>query len=141
MSIAGDNPIRHQEDDALGRLGMAKTFAQQVLTLDVAGGAVVGVLGPWGSGKTSFVNLAREEFRQQSVPILDFNPWMFSGAEQLVESFFVELSAQLKLLPGFTEVGKGLEEYGEAFSGIGWLPLVGPWIERASGAAKVLAGR
>ena len=138
MSIAGDNPIRRQEDDALGRLGMAKSFARQVLALDVASGVVVGVLGPWGSGKTSFVNLAREEFNQQNVPILDFNPWMFSGAEQLVESFFIEISAQLKALPGFVEVGKGLEEYGEAFSGMGWLPLVGPWIERASGAAKVL---
>lgn len=138
MSIAGDNPIRRQEDDALGRLGMAQSFAQQVLALDVASGAVVGILGPWGSGKTSFVNLAREEFTQVGVPILDFNPWMFSGAEQLVESFFVELSAQLKVLPGFAEVGKGLEEYGEAFSGMGWLPLVGPWIERASGAAKIL---
>lgn len=138
MGITGDNPIRRREDDALRRLGMAQSFAQQVLALDVACGAVVGVLGPWGSGKTSFVNLAREEFTQAGVPILDFNPWMFSGAEQLIESFFVELSSQLKVLPGFAEVGKGLEEYGEAFSGMGWLPLVGPWIERASGAAKVL---
>jgi len=138
MSIAGDNPIRRQEDDALGRLGIAKSFAQQVLALDVSNGAVVGVLGPWGSGKTSFVNLARQEFRQQNVPILDFNPWMFSGAEKLVEYFFIELSAQLKLMPGYTELGKGLEEYGEAFSGMGWFPLVGPWIERLSGLLKVL---
>lgn len=138
MAITGDNPIRRHEEDALGRLGMAQSFAQQVLALDVGSGAVVGVLGPWGSGKTSFVNLAREEFTEAGVPILDFNPWMFSGAEQLVESFFVELSSQLKVLPGFAEVGKGLEEYGEAFSGMGWLPLVGPWIERASGAAKVV---
>lgn len=138
MAIAGDNPIHRHEEDALGRLGMAQSFAHQVLALDVGSGAVVGVLGPWGSGKTSFVNLAREEFTKTGVPILDFNPWMFSGAEQLVESFFVELSAQLKVLPGFAEVGKGLEDYGEAFSGMGWLPLVGPWIERASGAAKIL---
>ena len=138
MSIIGDNPIRAQEEDALGRFDLARSFAQQVLALDTANGAVVGVLGPWGSGKTSFVNLARDEFTSVGVPILDFNPWMFSGAEQLVESFFVELAAQLKLLPELAEVGKGLEDYGEAFSGMGWLPLVGPWMERASGAAKIL---
>lgn len=138
MSIVGDNPIREQKDDALGRFNMAKSFAHQVLTLDITSGVVVGVLGPWGSGKTSFVNLARDEFTRADVPILDFNPWMFSGAEQLVESFFVELSAQLKVLPGLAGVGKGLEDYGEAFSGVGWVPLVGPWIERASGAAKIL---
>ena len=73
------------------------------------------------------------------VAVLDFNPWMFSGAEQLVESFFVELSAQLKLRPGLAEVGKDLEDYGETFSGMGWLPLVGPWIERGRVATKILA--
>jgi KAP family P-loop domain len=64
---------------------------------------------------------------------------MFSGAEQLVESFFVELSAQLKLRPGLAEVGKELEDYGETFAGMGWLPLVGPWFERGRAATKVLA--
>jgi hypothetical protein len=138
MTITGDNPIQGRGDDVLGRFAMAKTFTQQVLAFDTKSGVVVGVLGPWGSGKTSFVNLAREEFTQAGIPILDFNPWMFSGAEQLVESFFVELAAQLKLLPGLAKVGKGFQEYGEAFSGMGWVPLVGPWIVRASGAAKLL---
>ena len=63
---------------------------------------------------------------------------MFSGTEQLVESFFVELAAQLRIRPGMAEVGKDLEDYGETFSGMGWLPLVGPWIERGRGAAKLL---
>ena len=25
------------------------------------------------------------------VPVIDFNPWMFSGAEQLVDRFFIEV--------------------------------------------------
>lgn len=138
MSIPGDNPIKNRENDALGRSAIARSFAHQVLTLDISNGAVVGVLGPWGSGKTSFVNLAREEFSQAGVPILDFNPWMFSGAEQLVESFFAEMAAQLKMLPGLATLGQGLEGYGETFSGMVWLPLVGPWIERLSAAARII---
>jgi predicted KAP-like P-loop ATPase len=139
VMVTGDNPIRRQEDDALGRAVVARSFAQQILSLDATEGVVVGVLGAWGSGKTSFVNLARNEFEQAGVPILDFNPWMFSGAEQLVESFFVELAAQLKIHSGLAEVGKDLEDYGESFSGMAWLPLVGPWIERGRGAAKILS--
>src|SRR5439155_4255444 len=100
---------------------------------------VVGVLGPWGSGKTSFVNLARVHLAEEGIPVLDFNPWMFSGAEQLVEAFFAEISAQLKLRPGLADVGKDMEDYGEMFSGMGWLPVVGPWIERGRGATKILA--
>jgi hypothetical protein len=138
-TVRGDSPIRRSEDDALGRTVVAQSFARQILKLDATEGVVIGVLGPWGSGKTSFVNLARTEFAQAGVPILDFNPWMFSGAQQLVESFFVELAAQLKIRPGLAEVGQGLEEYGETFSGMAWLPLVGPWIERGRGATKILA--
>jgi hypothetical protein len=138
LALAGDNPIEAVEDDALGRAPLAEAFARMVLGLDVSSGAVVGVLGPWGSGKTSFVNMARQGFADAGSPVLDFNPWMFSGAEQLVESFFVELSAQLKLRPGLGEIGKELSEYGEAFVGVDWLPVVGPWVVRAKGAASVL---
>ena len=79
--IPGDNPILHVRDDVLGRGPIAESFARQVLALDVSLGAVVGVLGKWGSGKTSFVNMARDDFRSAGSPVLDFNPWMFSGAE------------------------------------------------------------
>jgi hypothetical protein len=138
LALAGDNPIGTAEDDALGRAHLAEAFARRVLDLDVSNGVVVGVLGPWGSGKTSFLNMAREGFSAAGAPILDFNPWMFSGTEQLVESFFVELSAQLRLRPDLSDVGKDLAEYGEAFVGVDWLPIVGPWVVRARGAAGVL---
>ncbi len=138
MTITGDNPIRRPEDDILGRAVIARSFARQVLDLDATEGVVVGVLGAWGSGKTSFINLTRSEFELAGVPMLDFNPWMFSGAEQLIESFFVEIASQLKIRPGLAKVGKDLEDYGETFSGMAWLPLVGPWIERGRGAAKIL---
>ncbi|GHS88092.1 hypothetical protein FACS189487_05570 [Campylobacterota bacterium] len=101
---------------------------------------MVGVLGAWGSGKTSFVNLARPVFQNGAVPVLDFNPWMFSGAEQLVQSFFFELSAQLKLKHGLVDVGKGLEEYGDIFSNLAWLPVIGHWIERGQYLTKLVGG-
>ncbi len=137
MTLPGDNPIRSSDDDRLGRREPARAFARQLLSLDASEGLVVGVLGPWGFGKTSFINLAREELRTRA-DILDFNPWMFSGAEQLVQSFFVEVAAQLKVRPGLADVGEDLQNYGEALSGLGWLPLVGPWIERGRGATKLL---
>src|SRR6266851_1894521 len=136
-SVIGDNPVRRAQDDQLGRQLVARSFARQVLALDAREGLVVGVLGPWGSGKTSFINLARDGFRSAGVSILDFNPWMFSGAAQLVEAFFAELAAQLKIRPGLANIGKQLEEYGEMFSGMGWIPIIGPWIERGRGLGKI----
>lgn len=138
MRLPADNPIRSEDDDLLGRADLARSFAEQVLVLDVSEGAVVGVLGPWGYGKTSFVNLARAHLQAADIPVLEFNPWMFSGAEQLVGSFFVELSAQLKLRPDLADIGARLQEYGESFSGLGWLPAVGPWIERGRGLGRLV---
>ncbi|MBE9103175.1 KAP family P-loop NTPase fold protein [Vacuolonema iberomarrocanum] len=138
-SIAVDNPIRSQSEDTLGRDKSARSFADQVMLLDTSEGIVVGVLGAWGSGKTSFINLTRSCLRDYDIAVLDFNPWMFSGAEQLVEAFFIEISAQLKIRADLADIGKSLEDYGEAFSGLGWLPLIGSWIERGRATTKVLA--
>lgn len=139
MSLPGDNPIQHAKDDALGRAAMASAFARQVLSLDATEGLVVGVLGPWGSGKTSFINMGRDDFAAADLKVIDFNPWMFSGAEQLVESFFTEIAAQLKMRPDLAQIGDDLADYGEAFAGFGWVPVAGPWIERVRGGAKALS--
>ena len=115
--LPGDNPIREPGQDVLKRAAAAATFARQVLDLDASEGAAIGVFGPWGSGKTSFVNLARKTFHDSGAPILDFNPWMFSGAEQLVERFFAELSAQMGEQTGLEDIVAAVGKYGAALSG------------------------
>lgn len=78
-------------------------------------------MGPWDSGKTSLVNLVRNELaKEPALSVLDFNPWMFSGTEQLVESFFRELSAQLHLKKGRLEaIASDVEAYGDLLSPVG----------------------
>ena len=115
--IPADNPIRSPKDDLLKRTAVAEDFARRVLELDASQGVAVGVFGPWGSGKTSFVNLARATFKYERVPVLEFNPWLFSGAEQLAGRFFVELSAQMKEKSNLKIVGEAVGRYGAAFAG------------------------
>ena len=116
--VLNDNPIRDSRDDCLGRTDSAKSFAQQVLLLDASEGVAIGVFGPWGSGKTSFINLARKEFKHKEIPVLDFNPWMFSGTEQLVGRFFAELSAAMGETSGLKTIGQALREYGSAINAV-----------------------
>ena len=134
-----DNPIWKPEDDTIGRVDVARSFVEQVVSLDVTQGVVVGIFGPWGSGKTSFINLARLYLKDASIAIIDFNPWMFSGTEQLVKSFFIEIARQLKLRNSLAKIGKDLETYGDTLSGMGWLPIIGTWIERGRVAIKIVA--
>jgi predicted KAP-like P-loop ATPase len=83
--LVADNAVRTESDDALGRTDPAHLFVEQVLIVDASEGLVVAVIGPWGSGKTSFINLTRKAFADVGAPVVDFNPCMFSGADQLVD--------------------------------------------------------
>lgn len=122
--IPVDNPIRKREQDLLGRTTAAKSFVRHVLALDASEGIVVCVFGPWGSGKTSFLNLACQDFDKEDVPVIAFNPWFFSGTEQLMACFFAELTDHLQV-PGrnLEKVGEVLSEYGNCLPGTAGIVL------------------
>lgn len=136
--MSPDIPIKDASEDRLGRSRVAESFAQHLLNQDASNGLVVGVLGKWGSGKTSFVNLMRPTFSGAAIPIVDFNPWLFSGVEQLADVFLNELGAQLKLKTGFSDVVQAIEEYGETLSAVARLPIIGSWYFVGLGAAKAI---
>lgn len=93
-----DAPITSSGEDDLGRAPVAHDFAESIRELDASQGLVVGILGPWGHGKSSFINLMREQFETEpALTVVDFNPWMFSGSNQLVNFFFTEIGAELNV--------------------------------------------
>jgi len=92
VPATGDNPIDDPTLDHLGRQAIAEHLATELRDLDGSEGYVMALTGPWGSGKTSLMNLIRLALAEEpALTIIDFNPWMFSGASQLVEFFFQEL--------------------------------------------------
>jgi len=135
-----DNPIEHATDDLLGRDKVAQSIADNLRLVDASRGYVYGILGPWGSGKSSLINLVKERLSQSpSVEVLDFNPWMFSGAEQLVESFFNELAGQLRLKGDkFTAIADSLDSYSQLLTPLAGVPWLGPWVVRARGVSGYL---
>ena len=114
--IPGDNPIEKVNEDLLDRKEIAANFARHVLKLDVSKGVVVGIFAPWGYGKTSFLNLTRPGFEKGGVSIISFNPWVFSGAEQLVDRFFLVLSSEMMKESSLKSIGKFFAKYGAALS-------------------------
>jgi len=126
-----DNPIRSAADDKLGRVGLAKSIARQICLAPSKEGFVVGLLGPWGSGKSSILNLTENELRQHpGVQVVRFNPWLVSGTSELVTRFFVQIGQELKQGEGkrAKELGELMEAYGELLLPLEVVPLVGaPW--------------
>jgi predicted KAP-like P-loop ATPase len=79
--ISADRPIKHRADDAFGRAPFAKAMARQLRQLQRGESYVVGLQGPWGSGKTSILNMITEELEGlPEMGLLQFNPWLFSGS-------------------------------------------------------------
>src|SRR5947209_6787524 len=97
---SSDQPIRTPEEDKLGRAPFALALARYLATVPADDGHVTALLGPWGSGKTSILYLVRGFLatmgsEEEPIVLLDFNPWLFSGTEQVVTAFLREISAQL----------------------------------------------
>lgn len=117
-----DEPISDAAHDKLGRAPFATAIADEILSDRLSAGAVVAVMGPWGSGKTSLLNLLRLELGGR-VDQFNFNPWFFSGTEQLVAYFFDDLAAQFEAAPdsALRQVGKKLAEYKGVLRPAGWI--------------------
>ena len=64
---------------------------------------VIGIDGKWGDGKTSFVNMALENFIYNSKDgkyVLFFNPWNFTNPAELTTHFLNELKRYLRKILG-----------------------------------------
>ena len=99
MSDFDDKPISLPEEDILGFNPLAEVIADSISKMEKPEGTVIAVNGPWGSGKSSVVNLVRHHLRNGTendcLAIVDFKCWWFRGEEALTLAFFRELSAAL----------------------------------------------
>ena len=132
MELISDNPIKDSSNDLLGRASSAEAFAKHIFSFDYKEGLVVGLCGEWGNGKTSYINLMRPELEKNSF-VLDFNPWMFSDAHNLVALFFTEISAQLRDYEDDNELIDSLSSFGELLSNLKPLPFVGNYFSVLGG--------
>lgn len=144
-SLASDEPIADASQDLLGRVSFARALARTVERAPHRSGFVIAVTGAWGDGKTSVLNMAVAELRERkSVEIVRFNPWLFSGTEDLLSRFFSELAAQLPDDGGpLKAVSGGLRRYAQVVAPFRSLPWVGGTLqatgEIAHGAAGLIA--
>jgi energy-coupling factor transporter ATP-binding protein EcfA2 len=130
-----DKPITEPSDDRFGIDPFAQTLAASIRKIKAPEGTVVALNGPWGSGKSSAVNLIlhhlKDAIAKDEIVVVNFACWWFRGEEALALAFFRELYAGL---------GPSL---GERFTKV--LPKIGARLLRAgavvsSGADMVGAG-
>lgn len=99
MYFLTDDEIQDAAHDVLTNQEQATHFAQTVLASGSNGGLVYGIDGPWGTGKTSFINLASNYWRLKSaseVIVFRFEPLRYASDPDLAERFIRDLSAEIQ---------------------------------------------
>lgn len=97
--ISADRPVERPEQDLFGYAPFAKQLAESICSLRSLDGLVIAVYGPWGAGKTTLLNLVRHYIsaqpeKERPVVVL-FNPWWFSGQEDVALAFLGQLEAAI----------------------------------------------
>jgi predicted KAP-like P-loop ATPase len=89
-----DIPKKSKEDgDDLKFAPYASRVTQGILNYSQDETFIISLEGEWGSGKTTLINFIKEDLKNKKdkVEILDFNPWLITGIEQIIKVFFDEL--------------------------------------------------
>jgi predicted KAP-like P-loop ATPase len=115
-----DKPLMLPQQDRLGRAEFAKFLAKAILGADIEQGFVLALYGAWGSGKSSTLNFVMHYVRELSLDeetpfIVMFNPWWFSGRQQLLEQFF----RQLRTSVGASDTAARLQRQGDRIAAAG----------------------
>lgn len=124
-NLSTEKAISTFKEDAFGR----KEFAENISTLineQSSESLTVGIYGKWGSGKSSILNLIRENLEQNKEKsiIVNFTPWYFeSASNDLIIRFFEQLFTALNKDRGInTDLKKYLNDYIKLFAAISIRP-------------------
>ncbi len=99
-----DEPISCREQDLFERGRFVQGLRKEIVSLPFENSFVFGLYGSWGEGKTSVMNLLREEISGSGeFLILDFDPWYYKNEEGVLVAFYKQVEEAMSrefLLPG-----------------------------------------
>lgn len=137
--LSADRPSLNPKDDLFGHAPFAKSLADSICRYPGSDGLVLALYGPWGSGKStvlSYVQHYLDRLSEDEQPVVvEFNPWWFSGQENLARAFLGQLQAVLPAKSEkFKQLGDLLADFAEGIGGL--IDLTG-----VSGGAGGLIGK
>lgn len=122
-ALSADRPSSDPSDDLFGHGPFAKNLADGIHRYQGSDGLVLALYGPWGSGKSTVLNYVRYYLQQhpnnQQPIIVDFNPWWFTGQDNLARAFLGQLQAALPDKDeNFKKLGNLLGDFADGLGGI-----------------------
>lgn len=86
--------ILDEGNDVLARRMHVERLKEMILATDSPEHSfAIGIIGQWGTGKTTFLeSLAKELTKRSDVIIVHFNPWLSNSPQGITSMFFADLS-------------------------------------------------
>jgi predicted KAP-like P-loop ATPase len=106
---SADNALLEPKQDRLGYAPFAKHLADSICQMNFPEGFVIAIYGSSGFGKSTLLNfltyyLQQKPEKEQPI-IVPFNPWLFSGGEDITRRFIGQLQT---VLSQFKAIPKGI---------------------------------
>lgn len=122
-ALSADRPSTDPKGDLFGHAPFAKSLADSICRYPGSDGLVLAVYGPWGSGKSTVLGYVSHYLEQQPEgrrpAVVTFNPWWFSGQENLARAFLGLLQAVLPTKSEkFKKLGDLLGDFAEGIGGL-----------------------
>ena len=94
-SILNDWPIEHKKEDIFDLEDEAIKLAERIKTLDRNKTWSLAITAPWGTGKTSFLNLIMEHISEKDFEVVRFIPRDSKSFTTIQEDFFTSIACVL----------------------------------------------
>ena len=98
--LYSDSPIKDFTEDYLQQEKFVDHLKDILINYNSQESLVIQLRGEWGSGKSSILNMLKNSIEnddKEGLPlVMYFNPWNFSTKNELIKSFFEELSILFK---------------------------------------------
>lgn len=91
-----DNVVASYDEDHFNRKASASEIARLILLTNNRKSFAIGVLGEYGSGKTSFLNLINLSLNETQVLRINFDPWSAGSPEEIRKDFFDLLASKVE---------------------------------------------
>lgn len=100
-TFSADKPLENPENDLFNYAPFAEQLAKSIQQMSPPDGFVIAIYGDWGTGKSSVLNfvehyIENSQRENKLTVVLRFNPWWFSGQNDILRTFFRQISLSLQ---------------------------------------------
>lgn len=106
-----DIPLEDDSGDLFGYKKFTDRLVDSIKYFSSDDGLVVALNGEWGSGKTSVVNIVKNQLqKEENIQVISYSYWWYEGKKEVITAFLTALSTAIRRLGNSDETVSKLSQ-------------------------------